>query len=60
MNGVENIDFSDIVYKHTDYCLNMREILQSVDLLGAPKSSNIYLHGEDNSVGEERTSEANS
>mmetsp|Transcript_1408 Transcript_1408/g.1891 ORF Transcript_1408/g.1891 Transcript_1408/m.1891 type:complete len:892 (+) Transcript_1408:161-2836(+) len=30
--GVENIDVSDLIEKHTDYCLVVREILQRLDL----------------------------
>ena len=31
--GVENLDLSHIVKKHIDYCRNMKEILEHVDLL---------------------------
>ena len=32
--GVENIDLSNIIYKHTDYTVKMKEILQSINLTG--------------------------
>jgi hypothetical protein len=32
--GIENLDFSDIVVKHTDYGHKMNEILDVVDLCG--------------------------
>ena len=47
VNGVENIDFSDTVKKHTDYCLNMHELLASVDLLGAADPANVYMDTSD-------------
>ncbi len=43
VDGIENIDFSDKVKKHPDYCLNMREILESVNLLGSPDPKNLYV-----------------
>jgi hypothetical protein len=49
VNGVENINFSDTVKKHTDYCLNMPDILQSINLLGAPDPSNIFMHSSSSS-----------
>jgi len=53
VNGIENIDFSDTVKKHTDYCLNMKQILESINLLGAANPENVYMESDDG-LGDER------
>ena len=53
VNGVENINFSDTVKNHTDYCLNMPQILQAIDLLGAPDPANIFMHSARSSGGDD-------
>ena len=30
--GIENINLSHIIEKHTDYCVKMKEVLSAVDL----------------------------
>jgi len=42
VDGVENIDMSSIVAKHTDYSLRMKEVLEMVDLLSPPDPANVY------------------
>ena len=36
-----------MVKKHTDYCLNMEQILEHINLLGAANPANMYLEGDD-------------
>lgn len=46
--GVENMDCSDLVTRHPDYCLRMRDILERVDLLGpSPPGNTVFTENSD-------------